>query len=245
MQTILEHKQQSYTKEEQCVIDEVSSTYKLYDFVAAIICMRNAFNLDEIKEYILGTTRPKSYKGLKDIEKAISLITESISLNEKIRIVGDYDVDGVTSTYVLLTVFEALNYPHISHYLPVREKDGYGLNPDIVANAHADGISLLITVDNGISAVEAVASAKELGMKIIVTDHHELPNELPIADAIINPHQVDCDYPYKSLAGVGIAYKLGQALISHFKLKPAPALVARIQGLVALGTFCDVAPLVG
>lgn len=245
MQTILEHKQQSYTKEEQRVIDEVSSTYKLYDFVAAIICTRNAFNLDEIKEYILGTTRPKSYKGLKDIEKAISLITESISLNEKIRIVGDYDVDGVTSTYVLLTVFEALNYPHISHYLPVREKDGYGLNPDIVANAHADGVSLLITVDNGISAVEAVASAKELGMKVIVTDHHELPNELPIADAIINPHQVDCDYPYKSLAGVGIAYKLGQALISHFKLKPAPALVARIQALVALGTVCDVAPLVG
>lgn len=245
MQTILEHQQQSYTKEEQMIINEVASTYKLYDFIAAIICTRNKFDLDEIKEYIIGTTRPKSFKGLKDIEKAVELITKSISLNEKIRIVGDYDVDGVTSTYVLLTVFEALNYPHISHYLPVREKDGYGLNPDIVATAHADGVSLLITVDNGISAVEAVKSAKELGMKVIVTDHHELPNELPIADAIINPHQLDCDYPYKSLAGVGIAYKLGQALLSHYKLKPHPDLVARIQSLVALGTVCDVAPLVG
>lgn len=245
MQTILEHKQQNFTIEEQAMIKEVASTYKLYDFVAAIICSRNAFNPDEIKEYILGTHKPKTFKGLKDIEKATSLIVESMALHEKIRIVGDYDVDGVTSTYVLLTVFEVLNYPHISHYLPVREKDGYGLNPDIVDQAYQEGVKLLITVDNGISAIEAVAHAKSLGMKVIVTDHHELPNELPIADAIINPHQSDCSYPYKSLAGVGIAYKLGQALISHFKLRPTPELTARIQGLVALGTVCDVAPLVG
>ena len=82
-------------------------------------------------------------------------------------------------------------------------------------------------------------------MQVIVTDHHELPAILPEADAIINPHQPDCEYPYKSLAGVGIAYKLGQALLSHFKVKPSKELVARIQSLVAMGTVCDVAPLIG
>ena len=100
-------------------------------------------------------------------------------------------------------------------------------------------------MDNGISANEAVAHAKNLGIKVIVTDHHELPAILPVADATINPHQLDCDYPYKTLAGVGIAYKLGQALLSHFKVKPTAEIVMRIQSLVALGTVCDVAPLIG
>ncbi len=245
MQTILEYTKKDYSKEEKRIIDEVASTYHLYDFIAAIICVRNNFDLNEIREYILGSARPKSYVGLKDIEKAVSLIMESMNLQEKIRIIGDYDVDGVTSTYVLLSVFETLNYAPASHYLPLREKDGYGLNVDIVDAAYQDGISLIITVDNGISAIEAVAHAKKLGMKVIVTDHHELPSVLPNADAIINPHQKDCPYPYKTLAGVGIAYKLGQALLSHLKIKPTKEIVARIQSLVALGTVCDVAPLIG
>lgn len=245
MNTILEHNKRTYSPEEQAVIDQTKATYKLYDFIAAMICERNAFDQNEIDEYINGTTKPKNFKGIKDIEKAVDLIATAMAKNEKIRIVGDYDVDGVTSTYVLLTVFEALGYGNISHYLPLREKDGYGLNKDIVQRAFDDGVKLLITVDNGISAHEATSFAKSLGMTMIVTDHHELPLTLPEADAIINPHQLDCAYPYKSLAGVGIAYKLGQALMSHYRLKPTPKLIARIQGLVALGTVCDVAPLVG
>ena len=245
METILEHIKKTFSAEEENVIKQVMTNYKLYDFVASLICERNQFNLKEIDEYIVGTNRPKHFAGLKDIDTAVSLIANAMAHNKKIRIVGDYDVDGVTSTYVLLTVFEALGYAPISHYLPLREKDGYGLNKDIVKNAYDEGVSLLITVDNGISANEATAYAKELGMTMIVTDHHELPMTLPTADAIINPHQLDCQYPYKTLAGVGIAYKLGQALMAHFKLKPSPQLIARIQGLVALGTVCDVAPLIG
>lgn len=245
MQTILEHVKKAYSDEEMTVINKTSLAYGLYDFVSAIICERNGFNEKEIEEYIKGTTRPKNFIGIKDIEKAVALIANVMHKNEMIRIVGDYDVDGVTSTYVLLTVFEALGYKQISHYLPLREKDGYGLNKDIVDNAHRDGVKLLITVDNGISAHEATSHAKSLGMTMIVTDHHELPLTLPEADAIINPHQVDCDYPYKTLAGVGIAYKLGQALMSYFKAKPSPELIGRIQALVALGTVCDVAPLIG
>ena len=245
MHTILEHNKKAYTKEQEAIIRYTADTYKVYDFIAALIAERNAFDEKEIEEYINGTTKPKTYKGIKDIDTAVQLITTAMKNQEKIRIVGDYDVDGVTSTYVLLTVFEALGYRHISHYLPLREKDGYGLNKDIVKRAYEEGVRLLITVDNGISANEATAYAKELGMTMIVTDHHELPLVLPQADAIINPHQLDCAYPYKSLAGVGIAYKLGQALMSYFKLKPTPELIMRIQGLVALGTVCDVAPLVG
>lgn len=245
MNTILEYAERNYTLEQKQVIENTKNAYKLYDFIAAIICKRNHFNEQEIKEYIEGTTKPKNFKGIKDIDLAVGLIQKAMANHEKIRIVGDYDVDGVTSTYVLLTVFESLGYKEISHYLPIREKDGYGLNPDIVDNAHKDGVSLIITVDNGISANEAVAHAKSLGITTIVTDHHELPPKLPEADAIINPHQPDCNYPYKTLAGVGIAYKLGQALMTAFRLKPHPALIARIQGLVAMGTVCDVAPLVG
>ena len=245
MHTILEHVKKAYSDAEIAVIKETSVAYGLYDFIAAIICERNGFNPKEIDEYISGTNRPKNFVGIKDIEKAVHLIAEAMAKDEKIRIVGDYDVDGVTSTYVLLTVFEALGYKQISHYLPLREKDGYGLNKDIVENAYKDGVKLLITVDNGISAHEATSHAKSLGMTMIVTDHHELPITLPEADAIINPHQSDCAYPYKTLAGVGIAYKLGQALISYFKAKPTPNLIGRIQALVALGTVCDVAPLIG
>ena len=245
MQTILEHVKKDFSKEETALIHKVSTTYKLYDFIAAIICERNHFDEKEIEEYIYGTTRPKNFIGLKDIDTAVQLIAAAMSKQEKIRIVGDYDVDGVTSTYVLLSVFEGLGYEAISHYLPLREKDGYGLNKDIVQIAHQEGVKLIITVDNGISAHEAISYAKSLGMNMIVTDHHELPLTLPEADAIINPHQLDCVYPYKTLAGVGIAYKLGQALMSHFKLKPSPQIVARIQSLVALGTVCDVAPLIG
>ena len=245
MHTILEHVKKAYNDAEIAVIKETSVAYGLNDFIAAIICERNGFNPKEIDEYISGTNRPKNFVGIKDIEKAVTLIAEAMAKDEKIRIVGDYDVDGVTSTYVLLTVFEALGYKQISHYLPLREKDGYGLNKDIVENAYKDGVKLLITVDNGISAHEATSHAKSLGMTMIVTDHHELPITLPEADAIINPHQSDCAYPYKTLAGVGIAYKLGQALISYFKAKPTPNLIGRIQALVALGTVCDVAPLIG
>ncbi|WP_054742536.1 single-stranded-DNA-specific exonuclease RecJ [Cellulosilyticum ruminicola] len=245
MKTILEHAEKIYTPEQQSNIEEVARTYDLYDFIAAIICERNAFDLNEIKEYIVGTNRPKHFDKLKDIHLAVQIISEAMARNEKIRVVGDYDVDGVTSTYVLLSVFEALNYPHMDHYLPVRETDGYGLNPSIVDAAYRAGVKLIITVDNGISATESVSHAKSLGMQVIVTDHHELPAILPEADATINPHQPDCEYPYKSLAGVGIAYKLGQALLSHFKVKPSREIIARIQSLVAMGTVCDVAPLVG
>lgn len=245
MKTILEYNKPIYSDEQNALIHQVMATYQLEDFIAAIICERNHFNQQEIAEYIEGTTRPKNFKGLKDIEKSVTLIAQAMSKKQKIRIVGDYDVDGVTSTYVLLTVFEALNYPFVSHYLPLREKDGYGLNKDIVQNAYDEGVSILITVDNGISANEAASYAKQLGMTLIITDHHELPLVLPTADAIINPHQPDCLYPYKSLAGVGVAYKLGQALLSHFKTKPSFSLIQRIQSLVALGTVCDVAPLIG
>lgn len=245
MQTVLEHNKKNYTDIERAVIEKVSTTYHLYDFIAAIICERNGFNLQEIEEYIHGTTKPKHFVGMKDIHEAVLLIVQAMEKHQKIRIVGDYDVDGVTSTYVLLTVFEALGYKEVSHYLPLREKDGYGLNCDIVETAHKEGVKLLITVDNGISAHEAIHYGKSLGMTIIITDHHEIPSTLPIADAIINPHQEACQYPYKTLAGVGVSYKLGQALMTHFRLKPPPALIGRIQALVALGTVCDVVPLIG
>lgn len=242
---ILEYHKPKLTSKAQTLVTKIAQLYQLPPFIATLICERNHFNEQGITEYIEGCSKPKPFDTLKDIHKALSLIQHAISHQHLIRIVGDYDVDGVTSTYVLLTAFEMLGYPYISHYLPLREKDGYGLNTDIVDTAFKEGIQMIITVDNGIAAVDAVRHAKSLGMTVIITDHHEIPKVIPEADAIINPHQADCPYPYKTLAGVGLAYKLSQALITTFKIKPPLPLIQRIQALVALGTVCDVAPLIG
>jgi single-stranded-DNA-specific exonuclease len=115
-------------------------------------------------------------------------------------VVGDYDVDGVTSTYILYDAIKNLG-GNVSYDIPHRVRDGYGMNVRIVEDAYKDGVSTIITCDNGIAAVDAVAKAKELGMTVVITDHHEIPPVLPDADAIIDPHQEGDDYPFKDICG--------------------------------------------
>lgn len=174
---------------------------------------------------------------LKDMEKAVSIIKETIENDEKIVIYGDYDVDGVTSTSILTDYFRSKG-ANTEFYIPNRVGEGYGLNKEAMQSIKNGGASLIITVDCGITAVEEVAFAKEIGLKVIVTDHHSCKDIVPKADALVNPKQVDCNYPYKNLAGVGVAFKLICAYEGD-----TPKMLEKYSDIVAIGTIADVMPL--
>ncbi len=178
---------------------------------------------------------------LTDLPAAVDRILRAIENKERIAIHGDYDVDGVTSTVILRRALELLG-ADVTHFIPERLRDGYGLQPASIDRLHALGVALVISVDCGIRGVEAATRARELGLDLIITDHHEPDTALPQALAVINPKRHDCAYPDKNLAGVGVALKLVQALCirtGHTSWLPAFVKVA------AIGTLADVVPLQG
>ncbi len=174
-----------------------------------------------------------------DMERARERISEAIYKKEKITIYGDYDVDGLTSIYILKSWLESKGIS-AKHYIPSRDSEGYGLNNEALEGIANDGTTLIITVDSGIVAIDEIAYAKELGMDVIVTDHHEAGENLPQAVAVINPKRHDCPYPYKELAGVGVVFKLLCALEGD-----ADGLFSQYGDMVALGTVADVMPVLG
>ena len=178
---------------------------------------------------------------LVDMGVAVDRIFGAIARRERIAIHGDYDVDGVTSTVILRRALELLG-ADVTHFIPERMRDGYGLQPASVDRLHADGTALIVSVDCGIRGADAARRARELGVDLIITDHHEPDTALPDALAVINPKRTDCTYPDKHLAGVGVALKLVQALCSrtgHDSWLPG------FVKLAAIGTLADVVPLVG
>ena len=178
---------------------------------------------------------------LTDVPAAVDRILAAIANKERIAIHGDYDVDGVTSTVILRRALELLG-ADVTHFIPERLRDGYGLQPASIDRLQALGVRLVISVDCGIRGVEAAARARELGLDLIITDHHEPDTELPRALAVINPKRHDCPYPDKNLAGVGVALKLVQALcIRTGRTSWLPAFVK----VAAIGTLADVVPLTG
>lgn len=179
-------------------------------------------------------------ESLQGVPQAVKLVMKTIEAKGKISVYGDFDVDGVTATALLTTALSALGADVVSA-IPDRFKHGYGLHADILRRLAEDNVKLLISVDCGITNIAETALAKELGLKVIVVDHHEPGNELPPADVIINPRQPGCKYPFKDLAGVGLAFKLAQALGAK---AGRPDLAADQLDLVALGTVADLAPLV-
>src|ERR1700736_6785375 len=178
---------------------------------------------------------------LADMGVAVDRIFAAIARRERIAIHGDYDVDGVTSTVILRRALEMLG-ADVVHFIPERLKDGYGLLPAAVERLHADGVALIVSVDCGIRGADAARRARELGVDLIVTDHHEPDTELPPAIAVINPKRHDCTYPDKYLAGVGVALKLVQALCQRMQRESwLPGFIK----VAAIGTLADVVPLVG
>ncbi|PKG39220.1 single-stranded-DNA-specific exonuclease RecJ [Psychromonas sp. Urea-02u-13] len=186
-------------------------------------------------------------KQLKGIDDACELLYNALLSSTKIVVVGDFDADGATSTALSMLAFRALGFTNIDYLVPNRFDYGYGLTPETVDLAIAKGAKLIMTVDNGISSIAGVAHAKSLGVQVLVTDHHLPAEELPDADAIVNPNQVGCTFPSKNLAGVGVAFYLMLALRSYLSeknyfIQQAPNL-AGLLDIVALGTVADVVQL--
>ena len=185
---------------------------------------------------------------LKGMSDACELLYQAYLTRQKIIIIGDFDADGATSTALSVLSLKALGFQNIDYLIPNRFDYGYGLSPEIVDLAAQQGASLLMTVDNGISSISGVAHAKKLGISVLVTDHHLPGDETPIADAIVNPNQIGCDFPSKNLAGVGVAFYVMLSLKSLMQEKgcfthfPAPNL-ANFLDIVALGTVADVVKL--
>ena len=228
-------------KPNPALMDIFSLKLGISKVVAQILINRGITTTEEARNFLSGKTE-LLYNPLlmKDMEKAVARIRRAVVNSEKIRIFGDYDVDGVTSTAVLLKALQRIGAA-ADYYIPVRLTEGYGMNQDAVRAAGRDGVNLVITVDSGISALAEVELANSLGIDVIVTDHHEPPAELPEALAVINPKQDDCPYPFKDLAGVGVAFKLGQCLLEEADLGE----LREMAELLSLGTIADVVPLKG
>lgn len=175
-----------------------------------------------------------------DIIPALETIQNAIENDEFICIYGDYDCDGVASTAMLKSYFESVGV-RSCYYIPHREKEGYGLNNSAIDDLHRLGVSLIITVDNGISAIDEIDYANSLGMRVVVTDHHQPRDVLPAAAAVINPHRSDCDYPFKDLSGVGVAFKL----LCAMEGERGEELLEQYADFLSIGTVADVVPLIG
>jgi len=209
---------------------------------ARLLCIRGLGDLDDARRFLSPRLEDLHDPfGLADMPAAVERILAAIASKDRIAIHGDYDVDGVTSTVILRRALELLG-ADVVHFIPERFRDGYGLQPATIDRLQQDGARLVISVDCGIRAAEAAARAGELGVDLIITDHHEPDAELPHALAVINPKRRDCRYPDKNLAGVGVALKLVQALCA--RTGRASWLPAFIK-VAAIGTLADVVPLTG
>jgi len=219
-----------------------SADFSLSYPVMQVLASRGMRTTEAIEEFLFTPARPHLHEaeGLKGLDTAAARIEAALAGKERILIVGDYDVDGITATSLVLEGLIRLG-AQVNFFIPNRFVDGYGLNKKIVERAHASGYQVVITVDNGITAVEAAQRALELDIDLIITDHHTPHALLPKAYALVNPKQPGCPYECKELAGVGVAYKLIAALYQRQKL-PIPDCVYE---LLLLGTIADVVPLVG
>ena len=220
--------------------------------IARLIRNRDVQDKEEIRRYLHGTVEELASPHLmKDVDEAVEILRNKIKEKKQIRIIGDYDIDGVVSTFILLKGLKRVG-AHADTYIPDRVSDGYGIHEHLIEKAHADGIDVIVTCDNGIAAYNEIAMAKEKGMTVIVTDHHEIPYKetengreliFPPADIIVNPKQPDCRYPEKRLCGAVVALKLVTALYEACGI-PERELEDFIE-LGAIATVGDVMDLQG
>lgn len=227
----------SWSEQYEQLAQRLSSQLGIPRLVTKLLIQRGYRDQESIEAFLNGTTAmlhdPYQLAGM---SAAVARIKRALEHAEQVRIYGDYDADGVSSTSLLYYTFERLGL-NFDYYIPHRMLEGYGLNKAAIDKAKQDGVQLIVTVDTGISAYEEVQYAASLGIDVVVTDHHEPPEQLPEAAAVVNPKQEHCTYPFKGLAGVGVAFKLATALLE------APPM--EWSGIVALGTIADLMPLEG
>jgi single-stranded-DNA-specific exonuclease len=210
--------------------------------IARLLAIRGLHDLDAASRFLKPSLdHLQDPLRLADMSRAVDRLLGAIERQETIAIHGDYDVDGITSTVMLRRALESLG-GRVVHFIPDRLRDGYGLQPTAIERLHAEGVHVVVSVDCGIRGADAARRARELGVDLIITDHHEPDRELPAAFAVVNPKRHDCSYPDKNLAGVGVALKLVQALCVRMERTAwLPAFVK----IAAIGTLADVVPLVG
>ena len=234
----------------------IAEKYQISPIIARLMRNRDVIGDEAIDFYLNGTVEDL-YDGLlmKDMDRAVDILKEKIEEGKKIRVIGDYDIDGVNATYILQQGLAGLG-ADVDTDIPDRIKDGYGLNQMLIDRALEDDVDTIITCDNGIAAMSEIAYGKENGMTIVVTDHHEVPYLeengekkylLPPADAVVDPHRADCEYPFKGLCGAAVAYKLVEVLYRVFgkSEQEVEHLQERLMENVAIATIGDVMDLVG
>ena len=215
-------------------VQQCCEHYDLH-FLLAKVCVARKFNNHQIDSYLKGATIFHDPFLMNGMQLAVSRIQQAIRAREQILIYGDYDVDGVSATALMVRLLQLLD-AKFEYRIPHRQNEGYGLHSHIIEQAHQQGISLIITVDTGISANAEAAMARQLGMDLIITDHHEPPEQLPDAYVILNPKCTDCHYPFRELSGSGVAFKLAHALLGR--------LPEQFICYAALGTIADVMLLI-
>lgn len=220
---------------------KISNELGINPFLARLLINRGIIEQNSIQMF-LDPNLNKLYPtdSMKDLVLAAKILDENIKNNKKIRIVGDFDVDGVMSVYILYKGLKRLG-ANVDYAIPDRVIDGYGINTDIIKASKDDGIDTIITCDNGISAIDEIKFAKELGLTLIVTDHHDIPQVLPDANAIINPKQKACNYPFKNLCGAGVSFKLIKYL---YRINGLADEIYDFLEYVAIATICDVVDLI-
>ncbi|MCI8821325.1 MAG: single-stranded-DNA-specific exonuclease RecJ [Lachnospiraceae bacterium] len=222
----------------------VSEKFRITPFTARLIRNKDITEDEAIREYLHGDLSDLHAASLmKGIPEAVKLLMEKIRQGAYIRIIGDYDIDGVCATYILLKGLEKVG-ARVDTDIPDRKRDGYGLNMELIRRAQEAGVDTIVTCDNGIAAPAEIAFAKEMGMTVIVTDHHELQETVPDADVIVNPRQPDCLYPYKKLCGAAVAWKLVQELWAGCSCPPELAFGDLLM-FAAFATVGDVMDLTG
>ena len=223
-----------FKTQEPGAAEELARELGLSPVAARLLCGRGLADPAAARAFLEKAERFDPYL-LRDMDRAVARIRAALKSGEKIAVYGDYDVDGVTSTALLVTCLRELG-GDVCSYIPARQGEGYGLNAAALRRLAEQGCSLVITVDTGITATQEAQAARELSLSLVVTDHHQCAEALPECDAVVNPHRPDCPYPFKELAGVGVALKLAQALGAETEA---------YLDLAALGTVADVMPLVG
>lgn len=226
---------------------KIAVKYSLSIPLAKALVARGYTDFDQIDAYLFSTYENNvvSASSMKDAQKAVDRILLAINNKEKILIFGDYDVDGITSSALMMTCLQPLG-AQVNFYLPNRVKDGYGLSTKVVKRAAENNYKVIITVDNGTTAFEPALVAKELGIDLIITDHHKPHDKVPDSFALVNPHQKECQYPFKEFAGVGVTFKVLSLLYETLqKTMPEKCMPDKAYELLLLGTVADVVPLQG
>ena len=216
---------------------EIADRYDIDPFAALLLTSRGITSEKDVLRFLREDVTLRDPFEIKDMDKAVAEINRAMDAGEKIAVFGDYDADGVTASSLLYLYLEMLG-AEVVCYIPDRNTEGYGLNPDAIRRLHDDGVQLIVTVDNGISAIPEAELIYELGMRLVVTDHHRVGNSLPRAEAVVDPHRPDCELPFRDWAGVGVAFKLVCALSGDTESN-----LDEFADLICIGTVGDVVPL--